>query len=273
LKTAVLAALRWLARRWPRGAVVTAGALATVTRPLGFGIEDRWLAEVFPELDRRARRAVRQATWSSFLKGEAAEAAVRRRKNLGDYPRLVPNPALDALRPPFVVAAFHVGPYQALGAVMRAMPGTPFVITREQFIGRGDIALVHEGDDEFGRARALHRTIAGLRSDAVAMLLPDGLRVGDRSVRTIEVPMLGRSLRLASGAFALARLTRVPVVPLAARWEGTAMAVTVGDPVAPDLGEDGMAAAVGAWIEGYLRERPGEISKFILDLLLPPLPR
>jgi lauroyl/myristoyl acyltransferase len=272
LKRVVLGVLRWLARRWPHGAVVAADALATLSRPVGFGIDDRWLATVFPELAPRERRVVRQATWRSFLKGEAVEAGVRRRKSLRDYPRLVPNPALDELRPPFVIASFHVGPYQALGAVQRALPGPRIAVTRERIAGRSDIALLHEGDDEWQRAHTFHRTLSGLRSGGVALLLVDGLRVDNESVPTIEVPLLGRSLRLARGAFALARIAGVPIVPLAARWEGSAMAVTVGDPVSPELGEEGMAAAVGAWIEGYLRERPGEISKFILDLLRPPLP-
>jgi lauroyl/myristoyl acyltransferase len=253
--------------------VVVAHALAAATRPLGFGIADESLAEVFPELDRGARRAVRQQTWESFLKGDAVDSGVRRKKNLRDYPRIVPNAALDALRAPIVVASFHVGPFQALGAVLRSLPGEPFVVTREQFVGRADITMVHEGDDEWQRARTFHRTLSALRSDGVVLVMLDGLRVRGETVPTIEVPVLGRSLPLARGAFALARIGRVPMVPVVTRWRGSAMALTVGDPVPPDIGEEPMAAAVGGWIERYLRENPGEVSVFLLDLLRPPLRR
>ena len=268
----MLAALRRLARLWPRGAVLAAHALASLTRPFGFGIADGWLAEVFPELDRRARRGVRQETWRSFLKGEAADAGVRRRRNLRDYPRIVGWEGRDAPRPPFVVASFHVGPFQALGAVLRSLPGEALIVTREQFVGRDDITMVPEGDDEWQRARAFHRSLAALRGQGLVLVMLDGLRVRGEEVATIEVPMLGRSLPLARGAFALARIGGAPIVPVVVRWRGSGMAVVVGDPVAPDASEEEMAAAMGAWLERYLRENPGEISVFVLDLLRPPLP-
>lgn len=272
-KAAVLFCLRRLARLWPRGAVLAAQAIAVLVRPLRYGVADRWIAAVFPDLDRSERCAVRHETFKSFLKGEAAEAGVRRRRNSRDYPRLLPNPALDALRPPLIVASFHVGPFQALGTVVRSLRGEPFVVTREQFLGRRGITMLHEGDDERQRARTLNRTVAALRSDGVVLVMLDGLRVDDETVPSIEVPMLGRRLPLARGPFALARLSRAPVVPMAARWSGSAMAMTVGDPIAPDLGEAEMAAAAGAWLERYLLERPGDISVFLLDLLRPPLTR
>ena len=105
------------------------------------------------------------------------------------------------------------------------------------------------------------------------LVILDGYLRNDHSLPTIEVPMLGRSLPLARGAFALARISRTPIVPVVTRWRGTAMEVVVGDPIAPDLGEAGMAAAAGDWIERYLRRMPGEISVFVLERLVPPLPR
>jgi lauroyl/myristoyl acyltransferase len=272
-KAAVVFWLRRLARLWPRGSVIAGHALALVAGRLGYGIADHTIAAAFPEIDRRARRRVRRRTFSSFLKGEAVDAGVQRRRNLRDYPRLVPDPALDRLRPPLIVASFHVGPFQALGAVLRSLEGRPVIVSREQFMGRPDITMLHEGDDEGQRARTLNRALAALRSDGVLLVMLDGLRVGDRAAPTIEVPMLGRALPLARGAFALARMSGTAIVPMVSRWRGSSMAMTVGDPIAPELGEEGMAAAAGAWLERYLRERPEEISVFVLDLLRPPLPR
>lgn len=271
-KALVLSLLRRLARAWPHGAVVAAQALAALTRPLRHGVRDDWIAAVFPRLDHDARRAVRQETWESFLKGEAAEAGVRRRRNQRDYPPLLPSEALDALRPPLIVASFHVGPFQALGVVLRSI-GEPYIVTREQFLGRPGSTMLHEGDDELQRARTLNRTVGGLRSGGVVLVMLDGLRVDEATAGTIEVPMLGRSLPLARGAFALARISGVPIVPIVVRWRGTAMAVTIGDRIGPDLGEAGMAAAAGGWLERYLIERPGQIGVFLLDLLRPPVTR
>jgi lauroyl/myristoyl acyltransferase len=245
--------------------------LATVTRPLRrHGIAAEPLAEVFPDLPPEARRVVRQRTWECFLKGEAVEAGVGRGFGPGDYPRIVPNPAVSALPSPIIVASFHVGPFQALGAVVRTLPGELVAVDRGQFGPRPDVTMLRRGDDEWERARTFNRALSTLRRGGAVVVTVDGFHPDD-SIPTIEVPMLGRSLPLARGAFALARISRTRVVPIVTRWRGTAMEVTVGDPIAPDLGEAGMAAAVGAWVEGYLRRRPGEVSVFLLERLLPPL--
>jgi hypothetical protein len=272
LKTTVLAALRRLASWWPHGGVLAAHALAALTRPLGHGIADEWLTELFPDLAPDARRAARQRTWECFLKGEAVGAGVGRGSGSRDYPRLVPNPALDELRPPLIVASFHVGPFQALGAVLRSLPGEAVALAREQYESRPDVTMLYRGHDEWQRARTFRRMVSTLRSGGVALVNLDGFHPDD-SMATIEVPMLGRSLPLARGAFALARIAPAPIVPIVTRWRGTAMEVTVGDPISPEHGEARMAAATGDWLERYLREMPGEISVFLLELMRPPLPR
>jgi lauroyl/myristoyl acyltransferase len=87
----------------------------------------------------------------------------------------------------------------------------------------------------------------------------------------IEVPLLGRTLPLARGAFALARIADVPIIPIVPRWRGTAIEVEIGEPMRLGAdGERGMAEAIAAWIERYLRERPGETSVFMLERLQPP---
>lgn len=273
MKTAVLGFLRRLAGWWPRGGVLAAHVLAVLTRPLGHGIADDWLVAVFPELTPDRRRTVRQSTWESFLKGEATEAGVRRAKGPRDYPRLVPNPALSALRPPVVVASFHVGPYQALGATLSPLPGEALIVDREQFGARPDVTMVAGGDDEWQRARTFHRALGTVRAGGTVLTMLDGAHTDDYPVSTIHVPMLGRSLPLARGAFALARIGRAPIVPIVLRWRGTAMDATVGDPIAPDLGEERMAAAAAEWLERYLRRVPDEISVFVLERLRPPLRR
>jgi hypothetical protein len=228
---------------------------------------------VFPELTPDRRRAVRQRTWESFLKGEAAEAGLRHGTGTPDYPRLVPNPALNELRPPLVLASFHVGPFQALGATLRTLPGEAAVVAREQFESRPGLTLLHGGVDEWQRARTFNRTLGVLREGGTVLAMLDGTDPDDYPVSTIDVPMLGRSLPLARGVFALARIGKVPIVPIVLRWRGIAMAATIGDPIPSELGEERMAAATADWLEGYLRTTPDEISVFLLERLRPPLRR
>jgi lauroyl/myristoyl acyltransferase len=273
LKAAVLAVLRGLSALSSRGSLLVAHLIAAATRPLGHGIADDRLAAVFPDLSPDARRAARQRTWESFLKGEALDATVRRGRESRDLPRTVPNPALDELRPPVVVASFHIGPFQALGAFLVTLPEHRVALAREQYEPRADMTLLYPGDDEWQRARTFVRALGELRSGRPVIVTVDGLPLGDHRMPTIEVPMLGRSMSFARGAFALARLGRAPIVPMIARWRGTGMAVTVGEPVAPARDEASMAVAIAGWVERYLTERPGEISVFLLDRLEPRLRR
>ena len=271
MKAAVLAVLRGLAALSPRGSLLVAHLIAVATRPLGHGIADDWLATVFPDLPPDARRVAKQGTWESFLKGEALDAVVRR--GVRDLPRTIPAPALDQVRPPAVVASFHIGPFQALGPVLVALGAPSVALAREQYRERPDMLLLHRGGDVWERARTFVRTLDELRSGRFVVVTVDGLPVGDHPIPSIQVPMLGRSMAFARGPFALARLGRVAIVPMVTRWRGTAMELIVGDPIAPDRDEPAMAAALAGWLERYLRERPGEISVFLLERLEPPLPR
>lgn len=79
--------------------------------------------------------------------------------------------------------------------------------------------------------------------------------------------MLGRRFAFARGAFALARLSRAPVVPIVARWQGASVLITCGDPVAPDDDAESMATAVAMWLERYLLEHPEQIGHRTLELL------
>jgi hypothetical protein len=269
LKRPVLAALRLLAGVWPRGGIRVAHALAWLTGPFGFGIALEWLAAVFPDLSPDALRAARRGTWSGFLKGEALEAAMVRAGRRG-YPPLVPDPEFTALEPPLIFASFHVGPFQGIGAALRVLPGEAIAVTRGQFEeGRADVTLVSGGESEWERARTFYRAVVALRARSSLLITVDANTPDDYDVSTIDAPMFGGTLPLARGAFALSRVSGVPITPLVARWRGTELEVVVGDPISPDLGEAAMAAATARWVEDYLRERPGESSVFMLERLRP----
>jgi lauroyl/myristoyl acyltransferase len=266
-KTVVLAALRSLARRSPRAAVLVAQALAQATRRLGFGIATEQLARAFPHLTRDELRSARAGTWASFLKGEALDAAARHGSSTGFYPPTASTSALAELEPPLILITFHVGPFQALGAGLRVLRSDTMALTREQFESRPGVDLVGTGETEGGRARIFHQALSKLRSGGFVLITVDAFHPDEFAVSTIEAPVLGGTLRMARGAFALARITQTPIVPLVSRWRGSAMEFTVGDPIAPGPDEAAMAEAAGRWIDGYLRERPGELTVFMLNLL------
>jgi hypothetical protein len=265
LKRLVLGCLRRLAARSPRLGLLLAELVLVVTRRRRQGIADGQIAALFPRLDAAARRAVSTRTWENFLKGEAAEAAVIG----GRYPPLLAGPRLRALRPPLVVASFHVGPFPALGAALAELPGEVLGLDRGQFGAGTGVKVIPGGEDEGARARAFHAALAALRRGDSVCLTVDGQHPDEFAVATIEVPLLGRTLPLARGAFALARLADVPVVPVVARWRGGGVEVEAGKAVEPGRGEEATARAIAAWFEDYLLARPGEITPFLLARLRP----
>jgi hypothetical protein len=262
-------ALRLVALRWPRGGLLLARALAGLTRPLRPGIPDEWLAAAFPQLDRQARRAARRRTWEGFLKEAALGPVVQRHGRSF----ALPSPAVARLRGPLVLAAFHVGPVAGLDGVLAALPGEVVALERGWVRARTRYTLLSGNQDSWERARSFSHALAALRRGAFVFLAVDAYEPEDYEVARIDVPMLDRTLPLARGAFALARMARVPIVPIVPRWRGNAIEVELGDPIEPSRDERAMATATAAWIDGYLRERPGEASVFMLERLRPPLAR
>ena len=91
------------------------------------------------------------------------------------------------------------------------------------------------------------------------------IAVDPQSSTGSPVPFLGSQLALARGAFAIARLAEVPLIPVAARWEGRTIAFTAG-PRLTGTDETMLACAAAAWLETYVREHPAEFSQRFVDL-------
>jgi lauroyl/myristoyl acyltransferase len=272
LKRTVLAGLWLLAGIWPRTGLRVAHVLARLTGRFGFGIAPERLAEAFPDLPPDALLAVRRRTWAGFLKGEAIEAAMVRAGRRG-YPPVRMNPAFAALEPPVILVTFHIGPYQAIGAALRLLPGDVVALTRDQYKRQADVTLLPGGENERQRVRAFRRALSTLRSPGFVLITVDAVTPGDYEVSSVEAPLLGGTILLARGAFALARISGAPVVPVIARWRGTELELVLGDAISPTLDETAMAAATAQWAESYLREFPGEVSVFVLERLRAPEPR
>lgn len=206
-------------------------------------------------------------TWENFLKGAVLDA-VRQLRGAYYDPPIVPSVELARLRSPIVLVSLHVGAFEALGAAVESVPGEFVAFHGRERPARAGMTLLEAGSSESDRVRAFARALAHMRRGASTLVLADSVQPG---IPAIEVPMLGRTLALARGPFALARMARAPVVPVAARWRGTAVEVEVGGSVGPDGGEEAMARAVGSWFDGYVSARPGELSVFTRWRLRPPL--
>jgi lauroyl/myristoyl acyltransferase len=115
--------------------------------------------------------------------------------------------------------------------------------------------------DEQQRARVFHRCLQFLRTGGCVFLPLDP----SESVR-VAAPFRGRTLQLARGPFALARITGAPLVPIVARWSGARIEFEIG-PLIPTAEDEGaIAAAAAAWLEQYLLRHPQEISERIVQL-------
>jgi lauroyl/myristoyl acyltransferase len=269
MKTAMIRALRLVAGRLPHAGFALARGLAWLTQPLGRGIPEREIHALVPELDPARLRAARRRTWSNFLMAEALDAALERPGSRSPHPRVVPTPAAD-LRPPAIIASFHIGPFPAIAAVLEQLDGEVLAVHRGRFAPRPGVTLVRIGESEWERARIFHRAVQALRSGGFVYTALDGYGDDGYDAATLEVPMLGGTVSLARGGFALARITGAPLVPMVARWRGTRVEITSGDPIEPGRTEVATAAATASWIEGYLREYPGEIHPRTVEIVTPP---
>ncbi|MEA2600258.1 MAG: Bacterial lipid biosynthesis acyltransferase [Acidobacteriota bacterium] len=260
-----------LAARHPRLAFSGVSALGSLRNRLS----RRWpspdqVRSLFPQL---APSAASRVAWSIG----ALEARNRllvdgiRREGLGPVRPLVRTPtAFAALRPPLVLGFFHVGAVQAIGAAIERLPGPVLVMRLGSLYTPSPPVEVAstEGDDQ-RRAATFRRALAHLASGGFVVLALDitpgpGLRAS----------CLGRTLELARGPFALARLTGAPLRPMVARWRRSAVEVEVGEALATDLTsgpetrESDLAAAAARWLERYLLESPAELGLGLLRVLL-----
>ncbi len=234
----LLGALRArLSGRWP-----TAAEVATL-----FGTGAR--------ASRRLARAVAAA--------EARNRLVVRRsagRSLAPFAPLVSwrDPAAAAaLRPPVVLATAHVGALYLLAAgfdrlglrrtVLRWSPVHAPAPGEEPVVTTGGLVA---------RTEALRRGLEALRrGDCVATALDGEHGAGER------VELLGHPLDLGVGAFALARLGGVTVLPVAALWRGSRVVCELGAPVAGPV-------EAARWFESLLRNEPEQISLGLLRQLL-----
>ena len=236
----------------PRLAYSLAGALGAARNR----ITRRWpsageVRELFPEVD-----AARVAAEIGALH-ERNRVLVHciRRYGIGPIRTLVRSDV--ALTTPSILATFHVGAYQALGPALERL-GRPVLAFRQQVLYRPaePVEVVATEGDEQQRAAAFHRAVEIVRRGGHVLVALD-ITPGTAT----DTPCVGQTLRVAPGAFALARLTRAPIIPLVAAWKGTEVHVDTSAPI-----ETPNDAA--AWLERYLLRDPSQLTLGLLRNLL-----
>jgi lauroyl/myristoyl acyltransferase len=256
--------LGWLATLSPRVAFTATDALAALLTIGSRRPTRAMLRSLFPHLSRHDTGRVLRRIWTTYARTLLLGGWIRR---AGREPiRLLvrENDAVCRLRPPMIVSTFHIGPTLGLGVLSERMQGETLVMRGTQFpldrASRENVNLI-EGTDQ-QRAATFHRAIERLRQNGFVILALD-----PHEAHRIAAPFFGRTLQLARGPFAMARIARVPIVPLVARWDGDEIEFIVGEPLPILDDEQALAALAAQWLENYLRDSPGELSGRILELM------
>lgn len=261
LGTRITRGLGKLATRAPALAFRAADLIAAVAWP---SVSRERIETVFPHLSRGDVRRVNAHLRNAELRNEVLIETMLA-GGMDPMRALVDeNTQLAALRPPLILGTFHVGALTAIGAALERIPGRVLVLRRASPLGRVPSRLwIEETDgDEQRRALVFHRALDWLRGgDSVFMPLDP-----EQAAVRLAVPFEGHTLNLARGPFAVARIARVPIVPIIARWRGTRAEIVVGNAIAASEDESAMATSAAAWLERYLRDSPLEISARILAL-------
>jgi len=242
----------------PRAAFELAGRLGALRNR----IRRRWpsaaeISALFSRLDRRTAASVAARAGALHERNRVLVHGIVRHGLDFLRPLVSASESFRAMSGPRIVTTFHAGAVHAFGPALERMDA-PVLAFRDGslFASRGTLEIVSTKGGEQSRSAALHRALLHLRGGGVVFLALDVYQ-GE----AIETQCLGRRLRLAPGAFALARWTGAPIQLAVARWEGHRVLIEAGACVTT-------AEAASLWLEAYLTGRPEEITLGLLRNLL-----
>jgi hypothetical protein len=259
-----------LAVRHPKLALSGADILGSLRNRLS----RRWpspeqVRSLFPHLDPRSAAHLAWSLGALEARNRLLVATIERAGLEPVRPLMRMSPgSFDALRPPLILGTFHVGAVQALGACLERLPA-PVLILRQGAIykPRPPVEIESTEGDSQRRAASFQRALAHLDHGGFVVLALDVVQGP-----AYRVPCLGRTLELARGPFALARIAGAPLVPLVGRWRDGGVEAEAGEALALDPGtadfEESLAVSAGRWLERYLLESPAELGLGLLRMLL-----
>lgn len=260
-----------LAERRPRLAFASAAAVGHLRNRLS----RRWpspeqVRTLFPGLDEQTAERVAWSIGGIEARNRLLIDRIRMAGNGPLAPLVRTRESFSALRPPLILGFFHAGAVQALSAAIERLPG-PVLALRQGLLHppRPPVRVESTEGDGQHRAMVLQRALTHLGAGGFVVVALDvvpgaGLRVS----------CLGRTIELARGPFAMARLTGAPLLPLAARWRGGEVEIETGDPLAappaaaPEVWENALATAAARWLERYLLSSPAEVGLGLLRAFL-----
>ncbi len=146
-------------------------------------------------------------------------------------------------------------------------PGQLLMLQKAETQPRESNRTAHSTEGEDAGRRAFLASLTELRAGRSVFAAIDG------PPRTVPAPLFGGRIELVRGPLALSRLSGVPITPFGLAWERRRGRVVVGDPIGPFADEAEGAAAVGAWLEAYLREDPARITAHLLAQVIRARPR
>jgi hypothetical protein len=225
----------------PRLPLLVALAIGWATAPFR---RHHWgeVRQLFPEASRPRAQWMLWRALAHHFRDEAAAALSWKHSDLFPQVVTVP-PELESLPGPAIIATVHLGTLQTSRVVFSRF-------------GKDLIYVLSYGHAEVGAAVFWH-ALEALRRGGVALVPVDAYH-GAR----LESVFFGHPVSLARGAFALSRISRVPVIPLAYIWRDGKLTAVAGDPILfPSSGSDieresVVAAKVMHWLESYLRSHP-----------------
>ncbi|MEO8383154.1 MAG: hypothetical protein ABI779_26085 [Acidobacteriota bacterium] len=250
-----------LSARRPGLAYPLAGALGALRNR----VTRRWPAReevqrLFPHLGRSASARVASAIGSLHERNLVLIRALAQ-KGPDPLQHLVSAPeSLLSIAGPCILATFHVGALHAVGGALARFRTPVLALRLGHFLAQGALEIQSTEGDVEQRASALHCALLHLRGGGI-VVVPADVAAGT----SLATPFLGHHLRLAPGAFALAKWTGAPIVPVVARWTREGISVLAGDPLPRPTPE-----AAAAWLERYLLDWPGETTLAMLRALLYP---
>jgi hypothetical protein len=205
--------------------------------------------------------ALRLAETSSYYRARVLRKRYRSPEVAWPFPRVAGGPEPLTLRAPLILATFHLGPLPALGALVQRLPAPTAILMNATGVPQRRAELLGTEGSEAQRVAAFTEAARILRGGGFVLVVVDGFG----SAR-LPVTLFDREASISAGAFRLARLGGAAMLPIAVRWQGSGVRFDAGAPIAP--GDPGaMAAALAAWLEGYLRRHPEELTFPVARLL------
>lgn len=255
----------WIAARSFSAAFRIADGVAFCTTFARRGPTHARMRQLFPEMSASQRASAIRSIWRTQVRQFLLLGIARRGGVRALAPLVVDPQRVSELQPPVIVATFHTGPVIALGVVAEhCNEGVLGLRSMDLGVSRAPHVSIHfDMDTEEQRAASFVAAHRSLREGVFVFMAVDPMQSGGMRVRFFD-----GTLRLARGAFALTRMTGVPIVPVIARWEGDRIAFTVGKALS---GSDEVETATAAarWLEAHLRERPEACSDHLIELTAP----